>query len=182
MSPDAWAEAEGWLASLNLLLAGEMQAVFPEHTAFCLCHGGISPKMLPQLSAIHFGVAALPAAFTGLFPNNIPFAVVSDQLFPLLYALDFGLESITWASSLQRSPPCLHSPTASADGRVLWVTGRNGDTSWSHRAGWQGSSPMGSQAERGGSHTVIFYRKKYPFIQSNYPNLVSFRDNCSAFI
>lgn len=95
MSLDGWAEAESWLASLNLLLAGEMQAILPVHTAFCLCHGGISPEMLPQLSAIHFGVAALPAAFTGLFPNNTSFAMASDQLFPSLYALDFGLESTT---------------------------------------------------------------------------------------
>lgn len=134
------------------------------HTAFCLYHGGISPKMLPQLSAINFGVAALPAAFTGLFPNDTSFAVVSDQLFPSLYALDFGLESTTWAGSLQRSPLCLHSPTASADDKLLCVTGRNGDTGWSYRDGWQGSSPMGSQADGGGSYAVIFYRKKHPFI------------------
>lgn len=164
MSLDAWAEAESWLASLNLLLAGEMQAVLPVCTAFCLCHCGISPEMLPQAISNSFGVAALPAAFTGFFPNNTSFTVASDQLFPSLYALDFGLESSIWASSLRRSPLCLHSPTASADDRVLWVTGRNGDTGWAHRAGWQGSSPMGSQADGGGSHAVIFYRKKYPFI------------------
>lgn len=41
MSPDALAGAEGWMASLNLLLATEMQTVFPVHTAFCLCCGGI---------------------------------------------------------------------------------------------------------------------------------------------
>lgn len=164
MPPNAWAEVEGWLASLNLLLARETQAVLPVRTALCLCHGGISPEMLPQLSAIHFGVAALPAAFTGLFSNNASFAVVSDQLFPSLYALDFGPESTTCASSLQRSPLCLHSPTASASDKLLGVTRRNGDMGWSHRAGWQRSSPMGSQTDGGGSYTVIFYRKKYPFI------------------
>lgn len=100
MSLDAWAEAEGWLASLHLLLAREVQAVLSVHTAFCLCHGGISPELLPQLSAIHFGVAALLAAFTGLFPNNTSFAVVSDQLFSSLCALNFGLGSTAWARSL----------------------------------------------------------------------------------
>lgn len=83
--------------------------------------------MFPQLSEIHFGVAALPAAFTGFFPNSTSFAVISDQYFPSLYALDFGLESTTWANSLQGSPLCLHSPTASVDDKLLWVTGRNGD-------------------------------------------------------
>lgn len=43
MSPDALAGAEGWMASLNLRWATEMQAVFPVHAAFCLCCGGIIP-------------------------------------------------------------------------------------------------------------------------------------------
>lgn len=125
MTPDAWAEAEGWLASLNLLLARDAGCCSSAHS-FLPLPRWISPEMLPQLSATHFGVAVLPAAFTGLFPNNTSFAVASDQLFPWLYALDSGLESTTWASSLQRSPLCLHSPTTSANDKLLWVTGRRG--------------------------------------------------------
>lgn len=43
MPPDAQAGAGGWMASLNLHSAREMQSIFPVHAAFCLCRGGINP-------------------------------------------------------------------------------------------------------------------------------------------
>lgn len=44
MPLDAQAGAEGWMTSLNLHLAKEMQTLFLVHTAFCLCCGEINPR------------------------------------------------------------------------------------------------------------------------------------------